>query len=173
MYMRINDCPIVTFSCLSVCEWRKDVVVEDKGNSVSFRGYMPGDKNKTNYTFNAFDDVRERIIKMNLRKGSRITVIAALKTFINKDNVICNSYKVYLIDYLPADDNQITAKADNTSRHQPQTPKTQESMVNSNVVTGNWKQQESQTPTSSGKYSYDMTEVNIDEFANAVGKMSY
>lgn len=185
MQMRFNDKPVTTFSCLAISKGKGDEVVQDKGDWVTFRAYMPADKNKMVYTFNAFDEVRERVLKMNLKEGSRVMVVAVLKNFIDNTNVCRQSFTICLIDFLPADDNKIVSKPENRTPQQTQTRQTQASVSNSqprsnyaSVTTSNNQRQEAQLPQQQPMqaasiqrkaYSCDQSEVDLEEFANAIG----
>lgn len=179
--MRFNDKPVVTFSCLSVIQGQDKKILDYKGSAVTFRAYMPADKEKVTYTFNAFDEVRERVLKMRLQKGSRIMVVAVLKNYIDQNNLVRQSFTVSLIDYLPADDNQLMIKPDNKPVQQTQTKQQPASMPNaqrnySGAATASYQRQEPQQPMQAvavqrKPYSYEQSEVDIDEFAIAMGCM--
>lgn len=176
MNMRFNDKPVTMFSCLSVCQGQDGMIVDDKGSAVTFHAYMPADKNKMVYTFNAFDEARERVLKMNLQKGSRIMVVAVLKNYINKVNVCCQSFTVCLVDYLPADNEQLTERQDNKPVQQPQTPFANVRNFSGAAIASYQRpaprqlQQPMQAVTPQKRpYSFEQPEVDIDEFANAIG----
>ena len=175
MILKYNDKPVVIFSCLSVCEGHNGIL-RDNGTAVTFNAYMAADKNKMVYTFNAFDEIRERVIKMKMKKNSRIMIVAVLKNYITTDNVIQQSYTVGFIDYCPADDNHNHSAAQSLT----QIPTSNTSKVSTPYPDINKyqrkRQQPNLTPVTPVKqtYSYDMKEVNLEEinleeFAMAIG----
>lgn len=185
MQTRFNDKPVVTFSCLAICDGR-DGILRDNGTAVTFTAYMPADKNKMKYTFNAFDEARERVLKMNLKKGSRIMVVAILKNFIDTDNICRQSFTVCLIDYIPADDNQLITKSDDQTvkqplQKQPPTPMLHVLGKNPGPNILNYQRpvqsmQQSQQlmqqiVPKKRPYSFEQPEVDIDEFAAAIGNV--
>lgn len=174
MLSRFNDKPVTMFSCLSVCEGH-DGILSDRGTVVTFHAYMAGDKSRYVYTFNAFDEMRERVISMKLEKKSRIMVVAAMKNYIGNDNMSHQSFTICMIDYCPADNrpmimpdtgaaNQALPKQVNSSVPEPQ----------NNTGTG-LQSKKSEPPIQTlifpenSPYSLNQAEVDLEEFANAIG----
>lgn len=173
MIQKFNDKPVVTFSCLSVCEGH-DGVLRDNGTAVTFNAYMAADKNKMVYTFNAFDDIRERVIKMKMKKGSRIMIVAVMKNYIGTDNVIRQSYTVGFIDYCPADDNHSRS---GVAPVQTQAPTSCNQSKSAPYSDTNAYQKQEQMPMQATQrpirkaYSFDLPEVDLEEFATAIGNL--
>lgn len=174
MLSRFNDKPVTMFSCLSVCEGH-DGILSDRGTVVTFHAYMAGDKGRYVYTFNAFDEMRERVISMNLKKKSRIMVVAAMKNYIDNTNMSRQSFTICMIDYCPAEGQPMvipdTGGAEQALQQQVKSPVPEPKNVIDHDFQSKKLQQSVQPLTfpEDSPYSLDKTEVDLDEFAAAIG----
>lgn len=174
MLSRFNDKPVTVFSCLSVCEGH-DGVLSDRGTVVTFHAYMAGDKGRYVYTFNAFDEMRERVISMKLKKKNRIMVVAAMKNYIDNENMSRQSFTICMIDYCPADSPpMIMPDVGNAEQAFPKQAKSSVPELQNNA--GPSLQSKEQQPPiqtftfpENSSYSFDKTDVDLDEFAKAIG----
>lgn len=96
--------PAVTFFSLTCCGNLDGDVLEERDEHITFRckeNYQSATVKKTIiYTFNAYDGVKERIKKMNLKKGSQICISADMVSYVGNDGSMKQSYTVKTIDYI-------------------------------------------------------------------------
>lgn len=102
MVKKINNKMKCTFFELSVICYRNQLVTV-KGDAATFHGQIPGDDSGCIYTFNAFDEVKERVLRLKLREGSRLVITGFEKNYIGTDNQMKRSIIVSEIDYCQAD----------------------------------------------------------------------
>lgn len=102
MVKKINNKMKCIFFELSVICYRNQLVTV-KGDAATFHGQIPGDDSGCIYTFNAFDEVKERVLRLKLREGSRLVITGFEKNYIGTDNQMKRSIIVSEIDYCQAD----------------------------------------------------------------------
>lgn len=114
--------PSVTFFSLTVCGNLDGDVIEEREEHITFKcreNYQAATVKKTIiYTFNAYDGVKERIKKMNLKKGSQICISADMVSYVGNDGSMKQSYTVKTIDYLKTGfkENQTQSKEQKDNR---------------------------------------------------------
>ncbi len=105
----INQFPSQTFEMVQIVPNKGQIVVKN-GNAVTFWGRCVGSKSGYIYTFNAFGEARERVLRLNLKNGSRVII-----TGFQKEHKVGNHYQfstsVSAIDYCPANDDGFRKKA--------------------------------------------------------------
>ena len=101
--------PICTISLYGGEE--NQIFKENTDNHISFKArenYRYGENIQPIRIFNAWGDVADRIRKMNLKRGSEVTIIAQLKSYRNNNGLLQDSYNVMSIDFIRT--NQYQAK---------------------------------------------------------------
>lgn len=98
--------PIVTFPQVTICGTKEDYLKWTSDKHVTFKARLNATQNgvRSIYIFNAFDEVAERIRRMNICPKSECTIIAEMREYIDKDNIRRQSFTVKLIDYVRTND---------------------------------------------------------------------
>lgn len=122
--------PITIFPALTVCTDSTGKVLKDADNHVSFKALNNQAQNgmRSQYVFNAFDSVADRIRRMKMEGGSQITVIAEMRDYIDKDNKCRQSFNIIKIDFIRIDESARKNEGhsndnDNESQHDKKTKK--------------------------------------------------
>lgn len=117
--------PIVTFPILTIVG-QKENVLRVNENYVTFKA-RENMTIKGNYpvrVFNAWDDIAERVKRLKLQKGSEVTIVAAMKNYIDNDGISRDSFSVMSIDYIRTNNSNYsyTPKSTDTQDNVPATP---------------------------------------------------
>lgn len=97
-------------------------------NVASFRGYEtayttkngePGVKYR-NYSFRAYDDVAQRVIRMKLKPGSEVNIFGEMDQYVDKNGKKQHFVRIFAIDFVPSHNNK--AKEENSETNASSNP---------------------------------------------------
>ena len=103
--------PQVFFPALTMCGTDKNCLGGDE-SYVTFKARDNQAQNGLNtiYCFNAYEDVMQRIKRMNLHRGSQIQIFAEMRTYIDDNNTQKFSFTVSKIDYIRTNSSSVSHK---------------------------------------------------------------
>lgn len=155
--------PIVTFPQVTICGTKDDCLKWTSDKHVTFKARLNATQNgvRSIYIFNAFDEVAERIKRMNICPKSECTIIAEMREYIDKDNVRRQSFTVKLIDFVRTNDSfEKIKEGEKSNSEEPVHNQPEQKPAQQQIPKPNQNQNSSEVPADNGL-------IDLDEFARS------